>query len=121
MQQQKGADAMLIVSKSGTVSLTRGDTARLKVFPTVGEGDEKQPYTVQEDDVLTFTVKKKYGDDVPLIEKKLTGSTTFHIEPKDTKGLEFGKYKYDVQLTLPDGDNYTFIDKKEFIITEEVG
>ncbi len=112
---------MLIVSKSGAISLTRGDTAKLTVFPTIGEGEEKQPYAVQEDDVLTFTVKKKYGDDVPLIEKKLTGSTTFHIEPKDTKGLDFGKYKYDVQLTTASGENYTFIDRKDFIITEEVG
>lgn len=117
--KQKGADAMLIVSKSGQITLTRGDTARLTVLPTIGE--EKQPYTVQENDVLTFTVKKKYTDIEPLIEKKLIGSTTFHIEPKDTKGLEFGKYKYDVQITLPNGDNYTFIAKKDFILEEEVG
>lgn len=112
---------MLSVSKYGEIQLTRGDTARLSVFPTIGEGEEKQPYTVKEDDVLIFTVKKKYEDEAAVIEKKITGSTTFHIEPKDTKGLDFGKYKYDVQLTTADGDNYTFINKKDFIITEEVG
>ena len=111
---------MLIVSKYGEIKLTRGDTARLTVTPTIGEGEEKEPYIVKEDDVLTFTVKKNYGDIEPLIEKKITGSTMFHFEPKDTKDLAFGKYKYDVQLTLPDGDNYTFLDKKEFNITEEV-
>jgi hypothetical protein len=111
---------MLIVSKYAAISLTRGDTARLTVTPTIGEGDEKQPYIVQEDDVLTFTVKKNYGDSETLIEKKITGSTMFHFEPKDTKDLAFGKYKYDVQITFPNGDNYTFLDKKEFIITEEV-
>ena len=111
---------MLTVSKNYTVSLTRGDTARLNAFPTIGEGEEKQPYIVQENDVLTFTVKKNYGDVEPLIEKKITGSTTFHFEPKDTKDLAFGKYKYDVQLTLPNGENYTFIDRKDFNITEEV-
>lgn len=112
---------MLIVSKSGEIQLTRGDTAKLTVFPTIGEGEEKQPYIVQEDDILTFTVKKSYSARDVAIEKKLTGSTTFHIEPKDTKGLAFGNYKYDVQLTTSTGDNYTFIDKKDFIITEEVG
>ena len=111
---------MLKVSKTGEIQLTRGDTARLTAFPTVGEGEEKKPYIVQEDDVLTFTVKKNYGDNEPIIEKKITGSTMFYFEPKDTKELAFGKYKYDVQLTLPNGENYTFIDKKDFIITEEV-
>ena len=53
---------MLIVSKYDAVSLTRGDTARLTVTPTIGEGEEKEPYIVKEDDVLTFTVKKNYGD-----------------------------------------------------------
>lgn len=112
---------MLSVSKSGEIKLTRGDTAKLSVHPTIGEDEEKQPYIVQEDDVLTFTVKKSYEDKEAVIEKKLTGSTTFHIEPKDTKGLAFGKYKYDVQLTTAAGENYTFIDKKDFILTEEVG
>ena len=88
---------MLIVSKSGEIKLTRGDN------------------------VLTFAVKKSYEDNELIIEKQITGSTTFHIEPKDTKGLAFGKYKYDVQITTAAGDNYTFIDKKDFIITEEVG
>ncbi len=112
---------MLIVSKYGAISLTRGDTARLIVTPTIGEGEEKQPYPVQADDVLIFTVKKSYADAEPVIEKKITGSTVFHLKPADTKELAFGKYKYDVQLETPDGENYTFIDKKDFIITEEVG
>jgi hypothetical protein len=112
---------MLSVSKYGEIELTRGDTARLTVFPTIGEGEEKQPYTVKGNDVLTFTVKKSYEDETAVIKKEITGSTTFHIEPKDTNGLDFGRYKYDVQLTTADGDNYTFINKKDFTITEEVG
>ena len=119
--KQKGADAMLIVSKYGEIRLTRGDTANLIVTPTIGEGEEKQPYIVKEDDVLIFTVKKSYEDTEAVIEKEITGSTTFHLKPADTKGLAFRKYKYDVQLKTSDGDNYTFIDKKDFIITEEVG
>lgn len=111
---------MLIVSKSGAISLTRGDTAKLTVFPTIGKDEEKRPYTVQADDVFIFTVKKDY-DDEAVITKEITGSTTFHIKPEDTKGLAFGKYKYDVQLRPPDGENYTFIADKVFEITKEVG
>lgn len=108
---------MLIV-KNNKVSLTRGDTARLTVPIT---DDSGQPYTVQEDDVVTLTVKKNYEDTEPAIEKKVTGSADFHIKPEDTKGLAFGDYKYDVQLTTADGDNYTVIDDKIFTITKEVG
>ena len=111
---------MLSVSKYGEIKLTRGDTAKLTVTPTIGKGEEKRPYTVQADDVFVFTVKKDY-DDEAVIEKEITGSTTFHIKPEDTKGLAFGKYKYDVQLRPPDGENYTFIADKVFEITKEVG
>lgn len=109
---------MLIVSSSGDISLTRGDTAKLTVAIT---DDAGQPYTVQEDDVVTLTVKKNYEDEVPLIEKKVTGSADFHIEPADTKELAFDKYKYDVQVTTADGENYTVIADKAFTITKEVG
>lgn len=108
---------MLIV-KNNTIKLTRGDTARFTVPIT---DDAGQPYTVQEDDVVTFTMKKSYEDAEPLIKKEVTGGNTFHIKPEDTKGLAFGDYKYDVQLTTPDGDNYTVIEDKVFTITKEVG
>lgn len=109
---------MLVVSKSGEIRLTRGDTARLTVSVT---DNERQPYTVKEDDVLTLTIKQNYEDEEPLIEKKITGSSTFHIKPEDTKSLAFGSYLYDVQVTTADGDNYTVIDDKKFKITNEVG
>lgn len=108
---------MLIVSNSGEVKLTRGDTAKLTVNIT---DDEKQPYSVQNDDVLTLTVKKDVKDTEGLIEKKITGSDTFHIEPKDTAELDFGKYKYDVQLNTADGEVYTVIPPTVFEILAEV-
>lgn len=109
---------MLKIQSNGDIELTRGDTARLSVSVT---DTQKQPYTIQEDDVLTLTVKKEYKDEEPLIEKKITGSNTFHIKPEDTKGLDFATYKYDVQVTTADGDNYTVIDDKKFKISNEVG
>lgn len=108
---------MLEVSKNGDIKLTRGDTAYLTVSVTIKDGE---PYTMKTDDVLTMTVKQDYNDE-PLIEKKITGTTTFHIEPKDTKGLEFGIYVYDVEITMANGDNFTVIADKKFKITNEVG
>lgn len=109
---------MFAILKNGDIQLTRGDTARFTVSIT---NDEKQPYTIQEDDVMTFAVKSEYTDTTPAIQKKVTGGNLFHIEPNDTKGLDFGKYKYDVQLTTADGDNYTVVADKIFTIMNEVG
>lgn len=109
---------MLIVSKYGEIQLTRGDTARLTVNITDDEGEQ---YIVQSSDVLSLTVKKDYSDSVPLIQKIVTGSNLFHIEPSDTKSLSFGKYKYDVQLETTDGDVYTVVADKVFTVLKEVG
>jgi hypothetical protein len=79
-----------------------------------------EPYTVQNDDVLTLTVKKDITDTEPIIEKKVTGNTTFHLEPKDTTGLNFGKYKYDVQINTAEGEVYTIISPTAFEILAEV-
>ena len=109
---------MLEVSKTGEIKLTRGDTAYLTVSVNIKDGE---PYTVKADDELTLTVKRDYADVEALIEKKITGTTTFHIEPGDTKELEFGTYVYDVQVTMANGDNFTIIADKKFKITNEVG
>ena len=109
---------MLEVTKNGEIKLTRGDTAYLTVSVKTKDGE---PYTVKSDDVLSLTVKRDYADEEALIEKVITGATTFHIKPEDTKSLEFGMYVYDVQITTVDGDNYTVIADKKFKITNEVG
>lgn len=112
---------MLKISNNN-VSLTRGDTAWLTVDLENDLGDDKkEPYEVQPDDNVTLTVKEDYEDETPLIEIKVKGTNEFHIKPEHTKGLAFGEYKYDVQVTTPDGDNYTVIENKVFKITYEVG
>ena len=107
---------MLKVS-GNTIELTRGDTARLKVTVTNDDGEE---YAVRSSDTLTLSIKKRTRDEDALVDKTIFGSTTFHIEPKDTSGLPFGGYKYDVQLTTVEGDVYTVIPPSDFKITEGV-
>lgn len=98
------------------ISLTRGDTAYLNISVEI---DEK-PYDMQSDDTLTFSIKKSTSDETPVVQKTITGGTTIHIEPKDTSGLAFGKYKYDVQLDKSNGDVFTIIEPTAFVILEEV-
>ena len=108
---------MLIVNNDGSIELTRGDTARL----TVTIADETgQPYEMLDTDILTLSVKKSVNDDEPCIQKSVTGTNIFVIKPSDTAGLSFGKYIYDVELSISEDDVYTIIEKTSFKIREEV-
>ena len=108
---------MLLVTSSGEVSLTRGDTARLTVSVT---NDIGEPYIIQPEDTLTLSVKKSTKDTEYLFQKTIKGYDTFHIEPEDTKPLDFGKYKYDVEIITENGEVYTVIPPTVFKILEEV-
>lgn len=109
---------MLYIQHGGKIRLTRGDTAMLKVAITnETTGNE---YVVASDDTMAMTIKRDISDTEPIIQKKLVGSDTFHIEPKDTSSLEFGKYVYDVQLTTKSSEVYTVIEPATFEILEEV-
>lgn len=108
---------MLNVFDDNSIELTRGDTARLAVTVTNDDGED---YEVQSTDTLALTIKKKVKDSEALVSKIIIGSNVFHIEPRDTDGLSFGDYVYDVQLTTAEGDVYTVITPSPFKITEEV-
>lgn len=109
---------MLYIDSDGTVQLTRGDTARLCV--SIMNETDQTAYAIEAGDTLTLTVKKSTKDIEPSFQKVITGASTFHIEPQDTSGLAFGKYKYDVQLTTAGGDVYTVIVPTTFEILQEV-
>lgn len=109
---------MFRIKSDGTIQLTRGDTARLSV--TINNEIDQNEYTLGEIDTLTLTVKKSINDNEPSIQKVAVGTNAFHIEPKDTSSLAFGKYKYDVQLNTADGDVYTVVEPSTFEILNEV-
>ena len=111
---------MFDISNTGDITLTRSDTAKLVIDLELEDADgNRVPYGIASDTVVKFTVKKDYDED-PLIEKIITGANEIHIKPEDTTTLDFGKYKYDVQVTTADGHNYTPIANKVFRITKEV-
>lgn len=107
---------MLIV-KNNAIELTRGDTARLTITVT---DDYDQPYEMQAEDVLIFTVKTSADATDSVIEKELKGTNLLHLEPKDTAELDYTKYVYDVELHTANGDVYTVIEETEFKLRKEV-
>lgn len=109
---------MLYVNADGTIQLTRGDTARLSV--TIENELTNGNYEVSNSDKLCLTVKRKLDDAEPVFQKMIIGANQFHILPKDTQGLDFGKYLYDVELTTAAGDVYTVIVPSTFEILKEI-
>lgn len=113
---------MLYVNEKGEIKLTRGDTAKLNVDVVYGSNDGSigDPYEMTANDTLTLTVKRSTRDEEYIFQKVNKGSTRFQINPSDTTGKAFGKYKYDVQLTTSAGEVYTIIEPTVFEITQEV-
>lgn len=110
----------MLTIQGNTIHLTRGDTAYIEVPIELVLSGEREPYTIQEDDILYFTVRKhEYSEDW-LIRKKVVGTNIFHIEPIDTKSMKFDKYLYDVELNTSNGDVFTVIEASYFFVDIEV-
>lgn len=100
------------------VELTKGDTAKLKV--NLRLKSTKQPYTMQEGETLTLTVKRSSNRRDYCIQKTIKENEIFHIKPEDTEDLDCGVYVYDVELRTKEGDKYTVFKAKPFKISEGV-
>ena len=110
---------MLTVDKDNTIHLTRGDTARFSIGRIVNTVTNTN-YTPTAEDTVTMTIKKTTLDAAPCVQIIVPGGEVFHIKPEDTKEMAFGKYVYDVQLTMADGDVYTIIPLATFDLQKEV-
>lgn len=106
-------------SVSGTtITLTRGDSFAADISITDQDGNQ---YIPAEGDSIRFAMKSSYEDSTPILIKDIPiSSMVLTINPEDTKGLAFGKYVYDVELTKESGEVATFITKATIKITEEV-
>lgn len=111
--------------KKNTITLTRGDTLRVKIDLSNDDG----PYIPVEGDSIRFALKNKtktadgteYVDKEPLILKTIPIDTMIlEIEPSDTKSLGFKEYVYDMEITFADGTVDTFITEASFTITGEI-
>lgn len=111
--------------KGTTITLTRGDTLVIDI--TLKRGSST--YTPTGLDKVRFALKDPemnprktaWVNDEVLILKDIPISTMqLKLNPEDTKELDFGQYKYDIQITFANGDVDTFIENAIFIINPEV-
>jgi hypothetical protein len=103
--------------KKGVITLTRGDSAVLKLDLKTTDGES---YAMQSGDSLLLTLKTSPDVAEILMQKKIN-NMEFIINPEDTSSLAFGIYYYDIQLTTADGYIYTVCQCNKWIVAEEVG
>ena len=108
---------MLFIDKNNNITLTRGDTAVINL--TVMNEATGEPYEITDMDRVVLTVKTGTLARAVTFQKALRNGR-FIIRPSDTETLEFGTYRYDVELTTPAGDVYTIIPPARFEVAEEV-
>lgn len=115
----------MLYIKGTEIQLTRGDTAYLEVPLVVKryaygqEEPTKEPYEMSADDTLRLTVKKTLDGSI-CFQKTVKGNNMIKIVHEDTCDCEFGKYKYDIELTTAIGDTFTVIDTACFKVLTEV-
>ncbi len=95
--------------------MIRGDSESITVRRT------DTPFEVG--DIVTFTVRKNVNADIALqkivSEFDEEGKAVIPIFPSDTHELEFGRYKYDIQLTFTDGTVVTLYEPQDFMLLKE--
>lgn len=111
--------------KGTTITLTRGDT----FIATISLKEGSSTYTPVEGDSVRFALKDPqmnaqktaWMDDTVLINKEIPIDTMqLKLDPEDTKELDFGQYRYDMEITFSNGDVDTFIENAIFILNPEV-
>ena len=102
--------------------MTRGDS---ETFTVLCKNPDGSPHPFERGDTVYFTVKWSPNADEKLMQKIVTdfggkGEAVIEITPEDTKALNFGTYKYDVQLTYASGRVTTIIPPSSFRVMEEI-
>ena len=100
--------------------ITRGDSAYPTIDAKDGSGQIINPSDLGKVRVQVRTREATVGELLFTGEvMELNGKTVWHIRPEDTRDLEYGTYKYDVQVETVDGDVTTFIPISDFVVMHE--
>ena len=109
------------------VNFVRGDTFSFKVKLTLLN---QEILTKDEIDTIFITIRKEPTTASKIIFQKTIDNITFEdgyinctFLPQDTQKLSYGKYYFDIEITLKNGYRktklYSFMLKKETTIHEE--
>lgn len=106
---------MLKIDDNNNIYLTRADTCVIDL--SVKDSDDNE-YDFS-NDLVQLTIKGSTATSNVIIQKTITGDH-FTITPADTKDLEYGTYKFDVQIITTDNNVYTVVGPANFVLCDEV-
>lgn len=123
---------MFNISRTGIVTVNRGDSFELPIILNVGDSIDFRSYQLRPTDTLYLGVMEPNQPfECALIRKKLTfedvdiyGNLVVHFNSRDTECLLPGKYYYQIKLQTPSDqeteeyDVETVVDKTLFYIQE---
>lgn len=92
---------MFKMTKINDIEMIQGDTATFIV--------NVDPYEINEGDKIVFTVKD-------LFTKEVNAEDPVEILPEDTVDKEAGIYLYDAELRTVNGEVYTVLGPRVFIL-----
>ena len=106
------------IDENYKIEMTKGDTPTFSFEIRLPDGTL---YDFEEGDRVVFAAKQNKYDIQPAftIEADLETKTISFAE-EDTKGLELGKYIWELSLNKADGYRCTFIENKVLKLTVEV-
>lgn len=103
------------------LEMIRGDSEQLTIYREDSAGTQVDFET---GDTVYFTVKTSVNVTEKLLQKTITsftdGQAIVEIAPADTSSINYGTYKYDVQVSEAGGTVKTIIAPSDFKITGEV-
>lgn len=106
----------MLTIKGNQIFLTRGDTMFIKLSL---ENEDGTDYIPADGDKIYFRLKKYATYPDILIEKQLS-DMILELTPADTAHLDFGTYRYEIELVTADGNHYTVICDEPFTIEKEL-
>jgi len=109
---------MWSIDENYKIALTKGDTPTFAFEIFLPDGTA---YECEDGDLVVFAAKKNKYDTEPAVRIEADMTTkTIQFKEEDTKGLEIGKYIWELSLIKANGYRCTFIADKRMNLTVEV-
>lgn len=99
--------------------LTRGDTAYITFIPRIMQSGSTRP--LNEGDRVIFRLKGRSTlIEIPCNIDTDANKIILELDPEHTQNLEFGNYRYEVELITANDEHFTFIADSVFTIGREL-
>lgn len=105
-----------ITIKGTTITHMRGDTGVLKLDIFI----DGQPFDFRSGDTAVLSVKKRLKDSDYILQKTMNEDGQFVFVQADTQDIPFGEYRYDIQVTLKEGQVITAVGPAVYRIVADV-